>query len=109
MPGETARNASRLSLADALLGGHDSLFLVGSGSGLGLFLRGFLLIGLWGFIAHNVSFILVVDSPSVCKFSEGGGIMGGEAIVVNDRRQFISAPEIGDPSPAAKSPAGKFP
>ena len=40
-------------LAGSLLAGHGRLFLLRGVAGFGLFLRGFLLRGLGGFIAHN--------------------------------------------------------
>jgi len=67
-PGETARNEWLFLLANDLLAEHSRLFLLCGAGSFNLFLRGFLLSRLRGFIAHNFNFIRPVDSPAACMF-----------------------------------------
>jgi hypothetical protein len=66
---QRGRNLGRLLfLAGSGLGGDGGAFLLVRAAGLGLFLRGFLLVGLRGFVAHNFFFRLLVYSPAAWNF-----------------------------------------
>jgi hypothetical protein len=53
-----------LFFAGGLFGRGGLIFLLVGAAGFCLFLRGFLLIRFWGFIAHDVHFLLRVHSPA---------------------------------------------
>jgi hypothetical protein len=57
--GETSLERRLPVLIACLLGGYGRIFLLCLLACFGLFLRGFLLRGLRGFIAHNVGFLLL--------------------------------------------------
>ena len=66
-PGEAAGKCRSPLFCGGGLGGFGGAFLLVRAAGLGLFLRGFLLVGFRRFVAHNV-LKLRVDSPAAWNF-----------------------------------------
>ena len=66
--GEATTSGRLPFIAGSLLDGDGLFFLLVGAADFGLFLRGFLLVGLWGFIAHNFYLFLRVDLPAAFYF-----------------------------------------
>jgi len=84
--GETASNERLL-----FLGGHGGTFLFAGADGLGLFLRGLLLVGFRGFVAHNFIFSLRLTRLRHGIFSEGNRRVLDRAFIVNGSRKLSMA------------------
>jgi hypothetical protein len=69
--------------AGGLLGGG-GFFLLVSAAGLGVLLRGFLLVRFRGFISHNICFFLRLTRRRHESFSAGTAILPAGPVNVND-------------------------